>query len=63
MMIYQCEKCYEQKILSKATLEIVDGKIRTKEARCECGNFMVEVEKQFDGFPSVIRTEPTLNKS
>ena len=63
MMIFQCKKCNKQKKLMKATLEIVDEKIRTKEARCECGNFMVEVEKQFDGFPSVIRTEPTLNKS
>lgn len=63
MMIFQCKKCNKQKKLMKATLEIVDGKIRTKEARCECGNFMVEVKKQFDGFPSLIRTEPTLNKS
>jgi len=62
MLIYQCNKCQKQKELMRATLEIVDGKIRTREAKCECGNYMQEVEKQFDGFPCLIRTEPTLNK-
>ncbi len=62
MLIYQCNKCQKQKELTRATLEIVDGKIRTREAKCECGNYMQEVEKQFDGFPCLIRTEPTLNK-
>ena len=63
MLIYQCNKCESQKKLSKATLEIVDGKIRTKEAKCKCGNYMQEVEKDFDGFPCLIRTEETLNKN
>ena len=62
MLIYQCNKCQKQKELMRATLEIVDGKIRTREAKCDCGNYMQEVEKQFDGFPCLIRTEPTLNK-
>ena len=62
MLIYQCNKCQKQKELMRATLEIVDGKIRTREAKCECGNYMQEVEKQFDGFPCLIRTEPTLTK-
>ena len=63
MMIYQCNKCYEQKILNKATLEIVDGKIRTREAKCKCGNYMQELKKDFDGFPCLIRTEPSLSKN
>ena len=62
MLIYQCKKCKKQKKLTKATLEIVDEKIRTREAKCDCGNYMQEVKKDFDGFPCLIRTEPTLNK-
>tara|TARA_R110002020_G_scaffold122312_2_gene277614 strand:- start:650 stop:838 length:189 start_codon:yes stop_codon:yes gene_type:complete len=61
-MIFQCKKCGKQKKLLKATLEIVDEKIRTREAKCDCGKFMVEIEKDFDGFPSLIRTEKTLRK-
>jgi len=61
-MIFQCKKCGKQKKLLKATLEIFDEKIRTKEASCECGEYMQEVEKDFDGFPNLIRTEPTLRK-
>ena len=62
MIKYQCKKCESQKELTKATLEIVDGKIRTKEAKCKCGKYMQEVEKEFDGFPSLIRTEETLRR-
>ena len=51
----------QKKNLEKATLEIVDGKVRTREAECECGSYMIEVEKEF-GVPYLIRTEPTLNK-
>ena len=63
MMIYQCNKCHAEKKLMKATLEICDdGKIKTREAECECGEYMQEVKKDFDGFPCLIRTEPTLTK-
>ena len=62
MFIYQCDICEKQKKIKKATLEIKDGAVRTKEAKCECGNYMQEVKKNFDGFPNLIRTEPTLNK-
>ena len=62
MFIYYCKKCKIEKKIPKATLEIVDGKVRTKEAKCNCGKYMVEVEKEFGGFPNLIRTEPTLNK-
>ena len=62
MMTFQCKKCGKQKKLLKATLEIVDEKIRTREAKCDCGKFMVEIEKDFDGFTNLIRTEETLRK-
>ena len=61
MLKYIC-KCGKSKELQKATLEVKDGKVRTKEAECSCGKHMQEVEKDFDGFPSLIRTEETLNK-
>ena len=62
MLKYICNKCGETKDLMKATLEIVDDKVRTKEALCKCGEYMQEIEKDFDGFPCLIRTEPTLSK-
>jgi len=62
MLKYICNKCGETKDLMKATLEVVEGKVRTKEAKCKCGEYMQEVEKDFDGFPSLIRTEETLSK-
>ena len=61
MFKYIC-KCGESKELQKATLEIKDSKVRTKEAKCSCGKYMEELEKDFDGFPSLIRTEETLRK-
>tara|TARA_R100001463_G_scaffold48217_2_gene97273 strand:- start:281 stop:472 length:192 start_codon:yes stop_codon:yes gene_type:complete len=62
MIKYQCKDCGKTKELLKATLEIAEGKIRTREAECECGKYMTEVSKKFDGFPNLIRTEPTLRK-
>jgi len=62
MFIYYCKKCKIEKKIEKATLEIVDSKIRTREAKCNCGKYMIEVEKEFGGFPTLIRTEPTLKK-
>ena len=62
MLKYQCNNCGETKDLMKATLEVIDGKIRTKQAKCKCGEYMQEIEKDFDGFPCFIRTEPTLSK-
>ena len=50
MLKYQCK-----------TLEVVHGKVRTREALCECGEYMREIEKDFDGFPCIKRTEPTLS--
>ena len=61
MLKYQCKKCEATKELSRATLEVVHGKVRTREALCECGEYMREIEKDFDGFPCIKRTEPTLS--
>ena len=62
MLKYQCNNCDQTKDLSKATLEVVDGSVRTREALCDCGEYMQEIEKEFGGFPSLKRTEPTLSK-
>jgi len=40
----------------------VGGKVRTREAQCECGEYMQEIAKEFGGFPSIRRTEPSLSK-
>tara|TARA_R110000744_G_scaffold130368_1_gene238034 strand:+ start:94 stop:324 length:231 start_codon:yes stop_codon:yes gene_type:complete len=61
MLKYQCNKCQATKDLSKATLEVVNGCVRTREALCSCGEYMQEVEKAFGGFPNIKRTEPTLS--
>ncbi len=62
MLKFQCNSCGNTKDLMKATIKIIDGKVRTAEALCECGEYMQEVSKEFNGFPSLIRTEPTLTK-
>jgi len=63
MIKYICNTCNETKDLQKATIKVIDGKVRTQEAYCEkCKEWMQEVEKDFDGFPSLIRTEETLSK-
>jgi len=62
MVTYIYNKCGEKKNLIKATLAVIDGKVRTKEALCKCGEYMQEKEKNFDGFPNLIRTDPSLNK-
>jgi hypothetical protein len=62
MIKFICNKCSETKDLMRATLKEIDGKIRTVEALCKCGEYMQEIEKDFDGFPCLIRTESTLSK-
>ncbi|QDP62824.1 MAG: hypothetical protein Unbinned579contig1003_19 [Prokaryotic dsDNA virus sp.] len=62
MIKFICE-CGEQiKELQKATIKVIDGKVRTEQAQCKCGKWMQEFEKDFQGFPGIIRTEPTLDK-
>jgi hypothetical protein len=63
MIKFICNNCGENKDLMRATLKVMeDGKVRTVEALCKCGEYMQEIEKDFDGFPCLIRTEPTLSK-
>ena len=63
MLKFQCNNCGKTKDLMKATIKVIDGKVRTVEALCDCGEYMQEVAKEFNGFPSLIRTEPTLSKN
>ena len=62
MIKFICKCGKETKELQKATIKIIDGKVRTVQAVCSCDKYMQEIEKDFDGFPSLIRTEPSLNK-
>ena len=62
MIKFICNSCSNTKELTRATLKVIDGKVITKEALCECGEYMQEIEKDFTGFPNVIRTEPTLSQ-
>ena len=63
MIKFICNTCGGTKDLMKATLKVMeDGKVRTQEAYCEkCNEWLQEVEKDFDGFPSLIRTEESLS--
>mgnify|MGYP006408197261 FL=1 len=58
MIKFICKKCSKTLELMRATLEVVDGKVRTREALCECGEYMQEIEKEFTGFPTIHRKEP-----
>ena len=63
MFVFKCISCDKTKELSKSIIEIYDGKVRTKNAQCDCGDEMKEIEKKgFNGFPNLIRTEPSLKK-
>ena len=62
MLNYICNACGNTRQLAKATLEVIDGKVRTREAQCECGEYMQEESKEFGGFPNIRRTEPSLSK-
>ena len=45
MLKFQCNSCGNTKDLMKATIKIIDGKVRTAEALCECGEYMEEVKE------------------
>ena len=62
MIKFICNSCGEKKELMKATIKVIDGKVRTKQALCKCGEYMQEEEKEFNGFPGLIRTEESLSK-
>jgi|TARA_R110002020_G_scaffold79312_2_gene198895 hypothetical protein len=63
MLKYQCKSCNATRDLARATIKVIDGKVRTEQAQCECGDWMQEVEKKFEGFPGIIRTDPSLSKN
>jgi|TARA_R110002020_G_scaffold119850_1_gene273305 hypothetical protein len=57
MIKFQCNKCRRKKDLIQATLKVIDGKVRTVQAKCKCGEYMQEIEKDFEGMPNIIRNE------
>jgi len=59
MTEYKCE-CGKTKDIAKATIKVIDGKLRTVEALCKCGKYMDS--KPLEGMPSQIRTEESLSK-
>jgi hypothetical protein len=62
MIKFVCKCGEETKELQKATIKVIEGKVRTIEAVCSCEKYMQEFEKDFNGFPNLIRTEKTLSK-
>jgi hypothetical protein len=61
-MIYKCNKCKYKIELNRSTTVLRDGKWVTKEAYCsKCELWMTS--KPAEGFPELIRTEPTLKKN
>ena len=56
-MKYICNNCKVSKEIKKMTLAVIynldfpNGRTITKEALCECGNYMEEADKSFKGFP------------
>ena len=63
MLIYQCNKCEIKKELSKVVMKVIDGKVVNLGTECpECGEYMQEIAKEFNGFPQLRRTEPSLSK-
>ena len=61
MTKYMCT-CGNSKELTSVTIKVIDGEVRTAESKCGCGKYMKQEDTGFKGFPSLIRTEPTLTK-
>tara|TARA_R100000742_G_C4279648_1_gene104967 strand:+ start:684 stop:866 length:183 start_codon:yes stop_codon:yes gene_type:complete len=60
-MIFYCEKCKAEKELHKAKTVYRDGEWVTLDAYCkDCKLYMRS--KPTEGFPNLIRTEPSLKK-
>ena len=58
MAEYKCGECGETKKLYKRSMTIVDGKLITKEALCECGMYMDQViTEEYEGMPDIQRNE------
>ena len=59
MTLYKCT-CGETKEIGKATLALKEGRWRTIQALCDCGEWMDSEPEE--GMPSLKRTEPSLSK-
>ena len=63
MLKYQCNKCEIQKEFSKVVMKVENGKVINVGTECpKCNEYMQEIEKEFNGFPQLRRTEPSLSK-
>ena len=63
MLKYQCNKCEIQKEFSKVVMKVENGKVINVGTECpKCNKYMQEIEKKFNGFPQLRRTEPSLSK-
>ena len=63
MLKYQCNKCEIQKEFSKVVMTVENGLVINVGTECpKCGEYMQEVAKEFNGFPQLRRTEPSLSK-
>ena len=56
MAKFRCKKCKCEKELKKQTLVFENKKIKIKEAKCKCGNYMKDVEK-CEGFGTSFKAE------
>jgi len=61
MTLYKCESCKEEREISKATIVFRNGKWVTKEAECNCGDYMES--EPTEGMPNLIRTEESLGRA
>ena len=52
---------YIEKTINKRTIKIIEGTVQIIEALCSCGEYMDSME-EFQGYPNLIRTEPSLKK-
>jgi len=63
MLKYQCNKCEIQKEFSKVVMKVENGKVVNVGTECpNCNEYMQEIAKEFNGFPQLRRTEPSLSK-
>ena len=63
MLKYQCNKCEIQKEFSKVVMKVENGKVVNVGTECpKCNEYMQEIAKEFNGFPQLRRTEPSLSK-
>ena len=59
MTLYKCT-CGETKEIGKATIALKEGRWRTIQALCDCGEWMDSEPEE--GMPNLKRTEPSLSK-